>query len=366
MKYTLTVLLSALSLFSLSDVHAASGDVCTNTVLSTVSFSVGIPTCGYTLLSTQTFRISATGAVVVVPPAPVAWPTIWPGGGGGGGGGSSASNILAPQATPPVAPVTNTSFTFSSAPTLTTPKKFTATPLFDTVSIFAGEKFLPKKSVVPTYFPATGKLDWSDSVLAKAGFSTYDDNAYVSTKLPYWSRVFSFAIPFSERLAELPKTSKDAPMYVSYDAVGIFTPVYVMANQDKEPVQREYLDVLKSGAVHLVGTGFPEDDKSDPITIVGHSASLASENAGHFAAIFKTLPLAKQQDNVTLYTKNTDGSYTEQQYKVVEIRKNVKWNDMSIIEDNKGRDVIQLVTCYFRGRIGALDGRIVVVAEKIK
>ena len=72
MKYTLTVLLSALSLFSLSDVHAASGDVCTNTVLSTVSFSVGIPTCGYTLLSTQTFHVTATGAVVVMPPAPVA------------------------------------------------------------------------------------------------------------------------------------------------------------------------------------------------------------------------------------------------------------------------------------------------------
>ncbi len=365
MKYTLTALLSALSLFSLNSAHAASGDVCIYTSLSTISFTVGVPTCGYTLLSTQTFHITGTGAVVVVPPAPVAWPIVWPGG-GGWGGGSPAPNSLSPQSTPPVGPVTNTSFTLSSAPTLTTPKKFTATPLFDTVSIFAGEKFVPKKSVVPTYFPATGKPDWSDSVLAKAGFRTYDDNSYVATKLPYWSRVFSFAMPFSERLAELPKTSTDAPMYVSYDAVGIFTPVYVMPNQEKEPVQREYLDVLKWGAVHLVGTGFPEDDKSDPITIVGHSASLVSEKAGHFAAIFKTLPLAKMQDSVTLYTKNTDGSYSEQKYKVVEIRKNVKWTDTSIIDDYKGRDVIQLVTCYFHGRIGALEGRIVVVAEKIK
>jgi hypothetical protein len=147
-------------------------------------------------------------------------------------------------------------------------------------------------SVTPHYFPATGVGDWSDNLLKNNHFITYSHNPLVSTTLPYWSRISAIPFVFDERRQELPSSARNAPFYVVYDAIGLFSPIYLMPNQTKEPSERQYLDALHDGTIHLVGTGYPEDSRTDPVVVVGHSASLVSEKAGPFAAIFKTLPLA--------------------------------------------------------------------------
>lgn len=62
------------------EVFAATGDICINTALSSVTFSVtNPPVCINSVLSTRSFTLSRQSPVVFVEPTP----TVGPGGGGG-------------------------------------------------------------------------------------------------------------------------------------------------------------------------------------------------------------------------------------------------------------------------------------------
>ncbi len=142
----------------------------------------------------------------------------------------------------------------------------------------------------------------------------------------------------------IPKIDKNIPLIDS-------DPQKLM-NADWKSLEKTFQKDLENGVIHYPGTANPGEEGN--VFITGHS-SYYPWAPGSFKSVFARLKDVEMGDDIIVYYNQ------EKHHYVVREKKEVKNNDVSVLEQGKGK-FLTLMTC---SPVGTNIKRLVVIAEEI-
>lgn len=142
----------------------------------------------------------------------------------------------------------------------------------------------------------------------------------------------------------IPKLNKNIPI--------LDTDPAKLANADIKTLEDSFQEDLKNGVIHFPGTANPGENGN--VFITGHSSYYLWDD-GDYKDVFARLNKLEVGDDIVVY-------YNQQKYTYkVREKREVKKDDVSILEQNKDEKIITLMTCT---PVGTNLRRLVVVAEQ--